>query len=138
LAVLITRTFRDRFEPNPSEVERINMFTIFEGDWGNLVATLPGLMRVDLHFGRGGPGQFRNNMAEVYEIVVAALKESQEKGFRYVLFTHGYSTSRPGKTTARSVVRGTMRSKEATPFIIKNKSIQHYSVFIAVVKPKNR
>jgi hypothetical protein len=111
-----------------------NMFKKITGDWGRLANGLPDLMRVDLHFGRGEPGQFRNNMAEVHDIVVNALREAQATGRQYVLFVHGSSTSRPGKTTARSIVRATMRSKESTPFIIKNKSLQHNSVFVAAIK----
>jgi hypothetical protein len=42
--------------------------------------------------------------------------------------------SRPGKTTARSVVRGFMRSKEATPFVVKVDCIQHNTVFIAKIR----
>ena len=53
-----------------------------------------------------------------------------------MIFRHGHSTSGPFKTTARSIVRSIMRDKESTPFIIKSRSIQHYSVFVAAVRPK--
>jgi hypothetical protein len=103
------------------------MFKKIEGDWQNL-RNLPGLMEVDLHFGRGRPGEFWENMAEVADIVEKALRDAQKEGFQYVMFSHGHSTSRPGRTTARSIVRAIMRSKEATPFIIKNQSMQHNTV----------
>jgi hypothetical protein len=54
----------------------------------------------------------------------------------YIMFVHGRSTSRQGKTTARSVVRKFMRSSEATPYIERRCSIQHETVFVARIKPK--
>jgi hypothetical protein len=110
------------------------MFKKLEGDWAK--STGPGVMQIDLHFGRGKSGQFWNNMANVDDIVIEALKEAQDKGFQYVLFTHGYSTSGPAKTTSRSIVRAIMRSKQSTPLIVKSKSLQHHSVFVAAVKAK--
>lgn len=104
-----------------------------EGDWQAL-RERPGLMEVDLHFGRGEPGSFRNNMAEVGDIVRSSLREAQKNGVKFVMFRHGYSTSGPFQTTARSIVRAIMRSKESTPFVIKAKSIQHRSVFIAAIR----
>jgi hypothetical protein len=108
------------------------MFMKVKGDWGHLAA-ISG-MRVDLHFGRGEPGQFWDNMAEVAGIVMTALRDAQARGVRYVIFTHGYSTSRPFQTTARSIIRGIMRSKESTPFIIKSRCMQHESVFVAAIR----
>ena len=74
-------------------------------------------------------------MAEVAGIVREALRVAQAEGFQYVMFRHGYSTSGPFQTTARSIVRANMRSKEATPFIIKNQSMQHNAVFVAAIRP---
>jgi hypothetical protein len=110
------------------------MFKKIEGNWQDL-RELPGLKEVDLHFERGRPGEFWENMAEVADIVEKALRDAQKEDFQYVMFFHGHSTSRPGRTTARSIVRAIMRSKEATPFIIKNQSMQHDTVFVAAVKP---
>jgi hypothetical protein len=111
------------------------MFIKEEGDWQGY-KNLPDMMEVDLHFGRGEPGSFMDNMGEVSELVKRALRDAQECGFQFIMFRHGHSTSRPGQTTARSFVRGIMRSKESTPFIIKSRSVQHDSVFIAAVRPK--
>ena len=111
------------------------MFKKYEGDWQKL-KSLPGLLEVDFHFGKGEPGSFSNNMAEVASIVEKALRDAQECGFQFVMFRHGHSTSGPFKTSARSIVRGIMRSKESTPFIIKSQSIQHSSVFVAALRPK--
>jgi len=110
------------------------MFKKFEGDWKDL-RNLPGLREVDFHFGSGQRGEFWKNMTEVADIVEKALRDAQTEGSKYVMFNHGHSTSRPGRTTARSIVRDRMRSKEATPFIIKNQSIQHDTVFVAAVRP---
>ena len=107
------------------------------GDW-KLFRSRFGLTpedEVDLHFGaaiRGG--DFRENMLEVERIVEKALRSAQERRRPYVLFTHGWSTSRRGRTSARSVVRQFMRSKEATPLIERKVCIQHYSVFLAKVR----
>jgi hypothetical protein len=34
------------------------------------------------------------------------------------------------------VVRGLMRGPDATPLIIRSKCVQHYSVFLAAIRPK--
>lgn len=95
---------------------------------------------IDLHFGprvRGGlgpPKSYDEAMSEVADFVKQVLRAAQQKGRPYIMFVHGYSTSRPGKTTARSVVRQFMRSKEATPFIDRKRSVQHETVFVAKIK----
>jgi hypothetical protein len=94
---------------------------------------------IDLHFGRRDPHEYRwydEVMADIEELVRKALRTAQENGRSYVMFVHGWSTSRPGKMTARSTVRGFMRSKEATPFIVRAACIQHETVFVAKVKQK--
>jgi hypothetical protein len=91
---------------------------------------------IDLHFGQRdrNVAAYYDVMNDVEELVKRSLQKAQENGRPYVMFVHGYSTSRPGQTTARSVVRGFMRSKEATPFIVKAQSIQHPTVFIAKIR----
>jgi hypothetical protein len=92
---------------------------------------------VDLHFGKRERSvmTYRQAMAGVTALVVASLKEARRNGRPYLMFIHGSSTSRRGKTTARSQVRGFMRSKEATPLIDRSGCIQHITVFIAKLKP---
>jgi hypothetical protein len=51
------------------------------------------------------------------------------------MFIHGWHTSRVGRTTARSVVRGFMRSKGATSLIERKHCIQHQTVFVAKIRP---
>jgi hypothetical protein len=109
------------------------------GPWDRYRSQL-GLSRsdeVDLHFGKRDPSlmTFREAMAGVTALVVASLKDARRNGRSYVVFIHGSSTSRRGKTTARSQVRGFMRSKEATPLIERGECIQHVTVFIAKLKP---
>ena len=90
---------------------------------------------VDLHFGRRDLGVgYDDVMAEVKQLVKDAVRKAQENGRPRLMFIHGHSTSRPGKTTARSVVRGFMRSQEATPFVVKVDCIQHNTVFIAKIR----
>ena len=73
-------------------------------------------------------------MAEVTDIVQSSLAEAQRKGRQYLMFIHGKSTSRRGKTTARSQVRNFMRSKAATFLIERKHCIQHETVFVAKVR----
>jgi len=121
------------------------MFKRENGDWTRF-RSLGNYKEIDFHFGSDDYDEngnwigltFWDKMDIVYDTVMESLKEAQEEGIEYLIFTHGYSTSRPGQTTARSVVRGIMRSKASTPYIIKNKSIQHYSVFVAAIRPKRR
>jgi hypothetical protein len=76
-------------------------------------------------------------MSKVANIVESSLRRAQEQGCSHVMFIHGWSTSLGWKrTTARSVVRGFMRSKKATPLIERKSCIQHDSVFVAKVRPK--
>jgi hypothetical protein len=112
-----------------------------QGDWVRYRERL-GLSaadEIDLHFGRRERGDrnvasYYNAMADIEQLVRDSLRKAQENGRAHVMFIHGHSTSRPGQTTARSVVRGFMRSKEATPFVIKAHCIQHPTVFIAKIR----
>jgi hypothetical protein len=92
---------------------------------------------INLHFGKRDPSlmSYQEAMAGVTDLVVASLEQARRKGRSYVMFIHGSSTSRRGKTTARSQVRGFMRSKDATPLIDRSGCIQHETVFVARLKP---
>jgi hypothetical protein len=108
------------------------------GNWTDYRARF-GLLsedEIDLHRGRRDvhSKSYDDAMSEVEETVHAALRQASERGRGYVMFIHGWSTSRSGATTARSVVRGFMRSKEATPFIDRRRCIQHPAVFVAKLK----
>jgi hypothetical protein len=90
---------------------------------------------VDLHFGPRDPNTpYWDAMAEVSSIVENALREAQKNKRSYVLFKHGWSTSRQGKTTARSVVRRFMWSAAATQYIERNACIQDEAVFLAKIR----
>ena len=65
-----------------------------------------------------------------------ALRQANERDKRYVIFTHGWSTSRPGKIIGRSQGRQVMRSREATPYIIRRDCVPHDSVFVAAIRQK--
>jgi hypothetical protein len=107
------------------------------GDWKELRAKF-GLTpedEVDLHFGRRDPHTpYDNVMADVETLVERSLIEAQKAGRPYLMFIHGSSTSRPGKTSARSVVRQFMRSKAATPLIEWSGCIQHRTIFLAKIR----
>lgn len=109
-----------------------------EGPWDQY-RSLPGLMEVDFHFANSGSNKgrrisYHDRMGNVYQLAIDALRQAYSKGYQYVMFTHGYSTSRRGNTTSRSVIRGLIRSKEATPYILRSKCIQHNSVFVAAIR----
>ena len=90
---------------------------------------------IDLHFGRRDRDvAYENVMADVEQRVRDSLRKAKENGRPWVMFIHGHSTSRPGQTTARSIVRGFMRSKESTPFVVKAQCIQHPTCFIAKIR----
>jgi hypothetical protein len=83
-----------------------------------------------------GPLEFANKMAQVGEMALDALKKAHEDGIKAVLFRHGWSTSHPGQTSSRSVIRALMRSPKVTPYVIRAQCIQHDSVFLAAIRPK--
>jgi len=112
---------------------------MFKRESGNWVEyrELPDLMHVDFHYESSETlGSYWENMEDVAKKTLRALMRAQEEGNQYVLFGHGHSTSRIGKVTARSQVRKVMRSKEATPYIVRSRCIQHYSVFVAAIRPR--
>jgi hypothetical protein len=93
---------------------------------------------IDLHFAQDDPNGARapydQRMADIKELVRNVLRAAQENGRPYIMFRHGWSTSRLWRTTTRSVVRGFMQSKEATPFIVRADCIQHPAVFVAKIR----
>lgn len=114
------------------------MFKKGSGDWVQY-RKLPKSTEVDFHHSDYGPrnipyGEAMNN---VWEQAFEALTRAYQQGLRYVIFTHGASTSRPGKTTARSQIRNLMRSRAATPYIRRSECIQHKIVFVAAIRPKS-
>jgi hypothetical protein len=112
------------------------MFKKGSGSWTQY-RQLPSLIEIDFHHSGYEPREmpYEEAMGNVWHDALEALRTAYQQGKRYVLFTHGSSTSRPGKTTARSQVRGLMRSKEATPYICRSECIQHETVFVAAIRP---
>ena len=104
------------------------------GDWQQYVP--PDCLEVDLHFGKRDRNAktYEQAMDEVTALVERTLREAQQDGCPYVMFRHGRSTSRRGKVTARSQVRGFMRSPKATPLIEREHCIQHEAIFLAKVR----
>jgi hypothetical protein len=105
------------------------------GDWKQYRSRfgLTEVDEIDLHFGKRDLSQlsFKQAMAGVINLVIAKLKDARLNGRSHVMIIHGRSTSRRGKTTARSQVRNIMRSKHATPLIDRKGCIQHDTVFVA-------
>lgn len=103
------------------------------GDWVRYRALKP--VELDLHFGKRGDGMsYGEAMYGVEERVEEAVRKAHLDRRDWLLILHGASTSRPGKTTARSVVRGFMRSPKATPYIDRSECIQHETVFVARIR----
>lgn len=115
------------------------MFKKDRRNWIEFRAFQPPPVEVDFHPVEGEQNRmpYDMRMAEVYDTSLEALECAHEHGVKWVLFRHGSSTSHQGTTTSRSQVRKLMRSSEATPFIIRKDCIQHYSVFVAAIRPKS-
>jgi hypothetical protein len=115
------------------------MFKKESGDWTKYRQLKPS-REVDFHYSEYGRREipYEEAMQKVTTDALEALKDTYQSGIHCVIFTHGSSTSRPGKTTARSQVRKLMRSSAATPYIIRSDCIQHESVFVAVIRPNSR
>jgi hypothetical protein len=113
------------------------MFKKATGDWTLLQR--PSCIEVDfyheLNDGRRAWPCYEELMGEVRRNSLAALQVAYTYGIEHVLFRHGCSISRIGKSTARSVVRGLMQSKTATPYIVRIQCVQHESVFLAAIRP---
>lgn len=107
------------------------------GNWTDY-RELPGLIEHDFHRGRRDPSviDYHSAMDDVYKETEQVIRDAFDKGHQYVMFRHGCSTSSPGQTTARSMVRMFMRSRDATPYIVRSRSIQHETVFVAALKAK--
>ena len=111
-------------------------WAIEDGNWTRF-RQLPGVVEVDFHRSdRQDGGHYDEHMFAVYHETLDALQQAQEEGRKYVLFTHGCSTSYGWKKrTSRLVIRGLMRSPEATPYIDRARCIQYETVFVAAVRP---
>src|SRR5437899_5658810 len=85
--------------------------------------SLPLCVEVDFHRSKPGPREtpFDEAMQEVWDDAFEAIQKAYRIGLRWILFTPGCSTSRPGATTARSQVRKLVRDKSATPYILRAK-----------------
>lgn len=115
------------------------LFQIGTGDWTQYRKLQPSPHEINCHYERRGFGpretSYKDQMSGEWDDALEALKVAFANGTKYILFIHGKSTSRPGRTTARSQIRALMRSKSATPYICRKECIQHDSVFLVVIKP---
>ncbi len=136
-------TFTSEKSTQPAERKLSWRCTLQRTDTGNWTEfrSLPLSIEVDFHFSDYGwreygprEASFSEYMADVEALALDSLKKAHERGLGYVIFTHGHSTSRRGQESTRSRVRAAMRSKEATPYIFRRNSIQHYSVFVAAIR----
>jgi hypothetical protein len=109
-------------------------FRLYSGDWTALRKMNP--REVDLHFGRREPDKsYGEAMGDVHRLVLTEMQRAQRDCIPYVLFTHGCSTSDGWqKVTARSVVRGLMRGRASTPYVIRCECIQHDTAFLARIR----
>lgn len=109
-------------------------FNTYCGDWTDLRGE--GVLEIDGYHpdGEDDHAPHYERMQNVYDGVFEILREAREQGYEAVLFRHGHSTSRRGKTTSRSQIRKAMRSPGATPFVDRARSVQHPSVFLVRLK----
>ena len=99
---------------------------------------LPNHIEVDFHWAAsdGASCEHWRTMSEVGRVTLRALQEAQRAGASYLLLLHGSSeVDEETQTTARSIIRGLMRGKSATPYIIRSQCIQHHSCFVAAIRP---
>ena len=106
------------------------------GNWTDFRKLEPTPVEINFHVEGDDSAKppYYENMQYNAKATIDALRRAQANGDSYVLFIHGSSTSRRGTTTTRSVVRGIMRRPDATPYILRSKCIQHYSVFLAAIR----
>jgi uncharacterized protein involved in tolerance to divalent cations len=98
--------------------------------------TVPNSMLVDFHDGKNPYIAYWEKIKDWKTRVMTALEDAQKDGKEVIYFTHGSSTSRRGRKTARSVVRTLMRSKITTCYVFKSKSTQYETFFVAVIRQK--
>ena len=112
------------------------MFKNASGNWTDFRKLEPTPVEINFHVEGDDSAKppYYEIMQDNAKTTIDALRTAQANGDGYVLFIHGSSTSHRGKTTTRSVVRGIMRSPDATPYILRSKCIQHYSVFLAAIR----
>jgi hypothetical protein len=112
-------------------------FKKFYENWVALrsIYNLGPLDELDLHFGSRLGIDFLQAMDQNERATERAVIEAYEQQRPYLLIRHGWSTSRPGRTTARSVVRGWMRSKAATRYIDRSGCIEHEAAFLVKLQP---
>jgi hypothetical protein len=101
------------------------------GNWRQY-RQLPNATEIDVRYDSHDSEQ----LAAVRGVALEALKAAQAAGKDYVLFRHGTSAFSHGAASARSQLRGLMRSVEATPYIVRSGCVQHDSFFVARVKPR--
>ncbi len=104
------------------------------GNWTDLRRALKNYIEVDFHHDAPREIPYWEAMEDVRRTALQALKDAHVNGNDYVLFLHGASTSRLGATTARSQVRGLIRSKDATPYVVRSQCLQHETVFVAAIR----
>lgn len=112
-------------------------FQKYEGDWQDLRKA--GCIECDFHRGRRPYHKpYWECMGEVYRETLDTIRDAYERGVPYLLIGHGYSTSAPFRTTACSVVRSVVRSKEVTPFVDRKNCVQHRACFLVALKHRVR
>ncbi len=105
------------------------------GDW-KLLRSLPNHREVDFHPDSflGLHNSFDEKMNAVYKRAFDAISKAQQDGIDWVLLVHGWSTSRNGRTSTRSVIRSLMRSPKVTPFINRAKCLAHNTVYVVATR----
>ena len=116
----------------------MSVFQSARGDWTQFRRLEPPPREVDFHYSERGRREipYWEAMDRVRQTALEELKRAYSQGEKWLIFTHGASTSGGwNQPTARSKVRGLMRSTEATPYIIRKNCWQHETVFVAAIRP---
>lgn len=106
------------------------------GNWTEYRRRFPGMLEVDFHrAGEDDELRYDERMKRVYDETLRALRDAQQSRVPLRDVSTRLSTSVGWRqTTSRSIVRGLMRSKVATPLIVRGRCIQHESVFVAAIR----
>lgn len=95
----------------------------------------PDILHVDFHRAGTSPGvSFEDKMRRTYREARAALRTARSRGYAYIAFTHGGRELPRGRRSTRSVVRGLIRSPEATPYVERSRCILTPAVTVAALR----
>jgi len=99
---------------------------------------LPNYREVDFHWVTNeSDDDYLQAIEDVRRLAIRALQKAQSEGVSYLLLLHESPMSEGlRRTTARSTIRKLMRSRNATPYILRSQCVQHHTCFVAAIRPR--